>query len=126
MCNVRRLALALLCALVATTGVVRAECSAQRGARVELFGTIDDPDVLLWDSRKALLAYSGSRMRVVSAASAHALLNAPGTVARVRACVPDAVLYRYGSGNSDAVRILILSGLYRGRRGWVSSSDLRW
>jgi hypothetical protein len=55
----------------------------------------------------------------------HALLNRPGTRALVQSCVGGVVHSKFRTDADDAVGVLILSGPYRGRYGWVSSSDLR-
>ena len=89
-----------------------------------LFGGVDDPDVLVWDSRDRLVSYAGGSSDVRQFLLPHAILNRPGTVAIVQTCTGGVVHPKFRMDPADAVGVLIVSGRYRGRYGWVSSSDL--
>lgn len=102
-----------------------ARCRAARGMHVTLFGNVDDPDVLVWDSRARLVTYGAGSTDTRQFLLPHALLNRPGTRAVVQSCIPGIVHSKFGMDSGDAVGVLILSGRYRGRYGWVSSADLR-
>jgi hypothetical protein len=101
------------------------QCHAARGMHVMLFGGVDDPDVLVWDSRDRLIAYGAGSMDTRQFLLPHALLNTPGTRAVVQSCVGGIVHSKFRTDPDDAVGVLITTGRYRGRYGWVSSSDLR-
>lgn len=125
----RRAAL-LACAALAF-GVLLAQasaapqCRAVRGMQVTLFGGVDDPDVLVWDSRVRLVSYGAGSTDSRQFLLPHALLNRPGTRAVVQACVAGVVHSKFSMDAEDAVGVQIVSGRYRGRYGWVSSSDIR-
>jgi hypothetical protein len=108
----------LVFALIAMT------CHASRGMHVTLFGGVDDPDVLVWDSRDRLVSYAGGSSDSRKFLLPHALLNRPGTKAVVVSCRAGIVHSKFSTDEEDAVGVLILSGKYRGRYGWVSSSDI--
>jgi hypothetical protein len=91
---------------------------------VTLFGGVDDPDVLVWDSRDRLASFAGGTSDARKFLLPHALLTRPGTKAVVVSCRPGAVHSKFSNDAEDAVGVLILSGSYRGRYGWVSSSDI--
>ena len=116
----------LLCALLVTCTVVAAApgCNASHGTRVTLFGEVDDPDVLVWDSRDRLVSFAGGSSDTRQFLLPHAMLNRPGTRAIVQTCVRRIVHPKFRMDAVDAVGVLILSGRYRGRYGWVSSSDI--
>lgn len=99
-------------------------CGAARGAHVTLFGGVDDPDVLVWDSRGRLVAYSQGSADARAFLLPHAFLNRPGTKAIVVSCYGAAVHPKFSDDAADAVGIFILSGRYRGRYGWVTSLDV--
>lgn len=124
----RRVALAFL-ALLGAAAVLGADafadCHVPRGAHVTLFGGVDDPDVLVWDSRARLVTYAGGSSDTRSFLMPHALLTRPGTKALVQYCVSRIVQSKFRSLPEDAIGILIQSGPYRGRYGWVTSTDLR-
>jgi len=92
--------------------------------QVTLFGGVDDPDVLVWDSRDRLTSYSAGSTDTRQFLLPHALLNRPGTRAVVESCVPAVVHMKFRMDADDAVGVQILSGKYRGRYGWVSSLDV--
>ncbi len=123
----------MLRALVVTMFILQAtlaaqaavpQCHALHGMRVTLFGGVDDPDVLIWDSRDRLISYAGGSSDARQFLLPHALLNRPGTVAVVQSCVGGIVHPKFHMDVADAVGVLIMSGKYRGRYGWVSSSDI--
>lgn len=101
------------------------QCHAARGMQVTLFGGVDDPDVLVWDSRVRLVSYGAGSTDARQFLLPHALLNRPGTRAVVQACVAGVVHSKFSMDAGDAVGVQIMSGRYRGRYGWVSSSDIR-
>jgi hypothetical protein len=104
--------------------VVVMTCHASQGMHVMLFGGVDDPDVLVWDSRDRLVSYAGGSSDSRKFLLPHALLTRPGTKAVVVSCRAGVVHSKFSVDAEDAVGVLILSGRYRGRYGWVSSSDI--
>ena len=54
----------------------------------------------------------------------HALLARPGTTVVVQTCVVGIVHPKFTRDPADAVGVLIVTGLYHGRYGWVSSADI--
>lgn len=120
----RRVALALFLLFAATGAAALADCRAWRGSAVTLFGGVDDPDVLAWDSRDRLLQYAAGTADTREFLLPHALLNGPGTRAIVQACIPGIVHSKFRMAADDAVGVLIRSGRHSGRYGWVSSADL--
>lgn len=120
----RVLAAALLCAAAIPCAGGARPCHAGRGMRVMLFGGVDDPDVLVWDSRDRVVDYAAGSTDARQFLLPHALLNRPGTRAIVQSCVSGIVHSKFRTDTEDAVGILIVSGKYRGRYGWVSSSDI--
>ena len=119
----RALACAVLLVLFAGAAAA-SQCHAVRGMHVTLFGGVDDPDVLVWDSRDRLIGYADGSSDSRKFLLPHAMLNRPGTKAVVVGCRADAVHSKFRMDPEDAVGVLILSGKYRGRYGWVSSSDI--
>lgn len=117
------LALLLIFASAITAGAAE-QCHAARGMHVTLFGGVDDPDVLVWDSRDRLVNYGAGSTDTRKFLLPHALLNRPGTRAVVELCVVGVVHSKFSMDADDAVGVLIVSGKYRGRYGWVSSSDV--
>ncbi len=110
--------------LAATTaGGFCADCSAAPGGRVVLESDAVDPDVFLWDSRLRLADYAAGAWGNTRAIFAHTLLTGAGTQAVVIACVPAAAHPKFSSGDEDAIGVRVMSGPYRGRYGWVLSSD---
>jgi hypothetical protein len=109
----------------ATVASAAPKCHAVRGMQVTLFGGVDDPDVLVWDSRDRLVSYGAGSTDTRQFLLPHALLNRPGTRAVVQGCVQGVVHSKFRMDADDAVGVQILSGRYRGRYGWVSSSDIR-
>lgn len=99
-------------------------CHAVAGMHVTLFGGVDDPDVLVWDSRDRLIGYAGGSSDTRKFLLPHAILNRPGTRAIVVTCRGNVVHPKFRMDPEDAIGVLILSGKYRGRYGWVSSSDV--
>jgi hypothetical protein len=99
-------------------------CHAARGMHVTLFGGVDDPDVLVWDSRDRLVTYAGGSSDERSFLLPHALLTRPGTSAVVQECLYGIVHPKFRMDPADAVGVLIMTGRYRGRYGWVSSGDV--
>ncbi len=114
--------LALLCALLPLAS--SAQC-LRSGTKVALLGSADDPDVFVWDSRYRLAVYQTGTYDAARALLPHAWVLHPGTRAVVVACAPGYVHPRFSAGTDDAVGIILLSGPYRGRSGWVTASDLR-
>ena len=122
--RLRSLAGALLLIALAITPGAAAGCRAPHGAAVTLFGGVDDPDVLVWDSRDRLVQYEQGSADTRMFLLPHALLNRPGTQATVQGCIAGIVHSKFRVDAQDAVGILLRSGRYRGRYGWVSSADL--
>ena len=117
------LAIALIATIAAPMRPTDA-CHAVRGMHVTLFGGVDDPDVLVWDSRDRLVSYAGGSSDVRQFLLPHAILNRPGTKAVVQSCTGNVVHPKFRMDPADAVGVLIVSGRYSGRYGWVSSSDI--
>jgi hypothetical protein len=115
---------ALLAGAMAAYAPAAQQCRAARGMQVTLFGGVDDPDVLVWDSRERLISYGAGSTDTRKFLLPHALLNRPGTRAVVEICLGGAVHSKFGMDADDAVGVRIVSGRYRGRYGWVSSSDI--
>jgi hypothetical protein len=111
-------ACALACASAAQ------QCHAAHGMQITLFGGVDDPDVLVWDSRDRLISYGAGSADTRKFLLPHAFLNRPGTRAVVQTCIGGAVHSKFRMDADDAVGVLILTGKYRGRYGWVSSADI--
>ena len=97
----------------------------QRYDRVVLYGTSDDPDVLVWDSRLRMRGYEDGSFDEMNALLPHAHLTPPGTRAVVQTCVSSYVQPAYLKSPDDAVGVLILTGPLRGLYGWVLGSDIR-
>lgn len=102
-------------------------CGAHRGQRVELSSQTLDPDVFVWDSPQLLAEYARGSSDVrynAEAVLAHTILATAGTRAWVLACQkldPSASL----PGDPDILSVRVSAGPYRGRTGWVVSSDAR-
>jgi hypothetical protein len=104
---------------------VRADCHVHQNDRVVLYGTTDDPDVFVWDSRFRLRDYEGGTFDQMKALLPHATLVRPGTRAVVESCVSDFVQSKYVPQPDDAIGIVITAGPLRGARGWVSGTAIR-
>ncbi len=111
--------------LAATPPPVLPGCRYHQGERVVLYGTTDDPDVFLWDSRFRLRDYEGGSFDQMKALLPHAALARPGTRAVVESCVRKFVASKYLDHPDDAVGVVIVSGDLRGQRGWVLGSAIR-
>lgn len=122
-----RLAVVLLAVLliVARAAPVQADCRLHVGDHIVLYSTSDDPDVLLWDSRIRLRDYHAATFDEAKQLAPRARLVEPGTRAVVIECVPDFVQSRLLEHPDDAIGVIIVSGTYRGKSGWVLSSDVR-
>lgn len=116
---------AFLLLLALTPAVALAGCRAIVNERVALIGTMDDPDVFVWDSRFRLRDYEGGTFDQRQVLLPHALLAHPGTRATVESCVSNFVQPKYEERPEDAVGIVITSGPLRGERGWVLGSAVR-
>ena len=115
----------LLLALLAVPIRVPAACLVHLNEHVVLYGTSDDPDVLLWDSRFRLRLYEGGTFDQMQALLPHAILVRPGTRAMVQSCVPNFVQSKFAQTPDDAVGIVVTQGPLRGKRGWVIGSAIR-
>ncbi len=119
-------AFAIVLACVAMMqGAAAAQCTLHSGARVVLYGTSDDPDVFVWDSRFRMRAYARGSFDQARALLPHALLVEAGTRARIVSCVAGFVESKYSDRPDDAIGIVIVNGRYRGRGGWVLQTDVR-
>ncbi len=117
-------ALAVLLAAFAT-GSARAECHLRAGDHIVLYGTSDDPDVFVWDSRFRMREYQGGSWDQAQSLLPHALLAPPGTRGLVSSCVSNFVQSKYSTVPDDAVGIVIESGPLKGKIGWVLGADIR-
>ncbi|MFY9779408.1 MAG: hypothetical protein WAJ85_02725 [Candidatus Baltobacteraceae bacterium] len=116
----------LSAALLATFLVAAASaepCTSPLGTRVVLESDEVDPDVFLWDSRLRLIDYAAGNWGDTRAIFAHTVLAEPGTLALVIACFPGVAHPRFSDGDEDAIGVKVVNGRYRGRYGWVLSSD---
>ena len=120
----RKFVVLLVIMAFATGTGIAAQCHAAHGMHVTLFGGVDDPDVLVWDSRDRLVTFAGGSSDTRKFLLPHALLTRPGTPAVVQECVAGLVLAKFRTDPEDAIGVLIMGGKYRGRYGWVSSSDV--
>jgi hypothetical protein len=111
-------------ALRGTAAAATTLCTQNPGGRVVLESDAVDPDVFLWDSRTRLVDYAAGQWGNTRAIFAHTVLAEPGTRAAVVACVPAAAHPKYSTGDEDAIGVKIMSGPYKGRYGWVLSSDI--
>ena len=102
-----------------------ADCSWHRGAHVVLYGTTDDPSVLIWDSRARLRAYFAASFDEAQAMLPHAVLVGPGTHADIVSCVANYVESPIFHTPDDAVGVVITNGPKRGMIRWVLGSDVR-
>jgi hypothetical protein len=123
----RRLVVAL--GAIAVAAALRAAsaaalCAAPAGGRVVLEADALDPDVFLWDSRSRLVDFAAGQWGNTRAIFAHTLLARPGTRATIVACIPAAAHPKFAQRDEDAVGVKLMSGPYRGRYGWVLSSDI--
>jgi hypothetical protein len=82
-----------------------------------------DPDVFLWDSSDRLIDYAAGSWGNTRAIFAHTVLIEPTTEAMVVSCFPGVAHPKFASGDEDAIRVKILKGPYKGRYGWILSSD---
>jgi hypothetical protein len=119
-----RAALALA-AVVASVSMpaAAAPCSVAVGWRVILASDAVDPDVFLWDSRARLVDYAAGRWTDTQTIFAHTMLAPSGTEALVIACAAGAAHPKYSSADQDVIGVKILRGQFKGRYGWVLSSD---
>jgi hypothetical protein len=121
----KRILAALLVALLSAPGIALADCHVVKGQRVSLFGGVDDPDVLVWDNKERLVEYAGGSSDTRRFLSSHAVLARPGTWATVQECVANIVHPKFRFAAEDAIGVMIMSGPYRGKYGWVTAGDLR-
>ncbi|HUN28466.1 MAG TPA: hypothetical protein VMV65_01555 [Alphaproteobacteria bacterium] len=118
-------ACAVLLLLLLVPHAALADCHVRVNDRIVLYGTTDDPDVFVWDSRFRLRDYEGGTFDQMKALLPHATLVRPGTRAMVESCVPGFVQSKYVQQPDDAVGIVIIAGPLRGQRGWVLGSAVR-
>jgi hypothetical protein len=111
--------------LLACAGLAQADCRFRAGAKIVLYGTTDDPDVFIWDSRFRLRDYEGGSFDEMNALLPHAVLARPGTRAVVENCVSNFVQSKYFTTPDDAVGVRILGGPLNGQRGWVLGTSAR-
>lgn len=111
-------------ALATANGARAASCTAPSGGRIVLASDAVDPDVFLWDSRTRLVDYAAGQWGNTRSIFAHTLLAEPGTQATIVSCIAGVAHPKFGSGDEDAIGVKVVSGPYRGRYGWVLSSDI--
>ena len=121
----RNAAVALLILFAGTLASASADCRVHRGQHVVLYGTTDDPSVLIWDSRERLREYHAASFDEAQAMLPHALLVSPGTRAVVGTCVPGYVESPIFHSPDDAIGVVISNGPQRGLTRWVLGSDVR-
>jgi len=123
----RRLLVAAL-AVVAGLTIARAAaagCGVTIGGHVSLQSDAVDPDVFLWDSRDRMVEFAAGQWGNTRAIFAHTMLAEPGTQALIVSCFPSVAHPKFStSGDQDAIGVKVLNGPYRGRYGWVLSSDI--
>lgn len=98
-------------------------CSMPPGSPAMLASDAIDPDVFVWDSRDRLIEWTGGRWGSSKEVLTHTTLAVPGTRALVVSCMPGVARRKYSDVNQDAVGIRLTSGQYKGKYGWVLSSD---
>ncbi len=114
-----------LAMLLACFGLAHADCRLHSGDKIVLYGTTDDPDVFIWDSRFRLRDYAGGSFDQMNALLPHAVLARPGTRAVVESCVSNFVQSKYFTTPDDAIGVRILGGPLNGQRGWVLGTSAR-
>ena len=100
-----------------------AGCAMAPGSGAMLASDAIDPDVFVWDSKERLIEWTGGRWGSSREVLTHTTLAVPGTRAVVVSCHPGVARRKYSNIDQDAVGIRLISGQYRGRYGWVLSSD---
>jgi hypothetical protein len=98
-------------------------CAATPGYQVVLESDAVDPEVFLWDSKTRLVDYAAGLWNSTQAIFRHTVLAEPGTHAVVITCIPAMAHPRFSTGIEDVVGVRVTTGPYRGRYGWVLSSD---
>jgi hypothetical protein len=111
--------------LLLCVGLAQADCRLRAGDKVVLYGTTDDPDVFIWDSRFRLRDYAGGSFDQMNALLPHAVLARPGTRAVVESCVSNFVQSKYFTTPDDAIGVRIVGGPLSGQRGWVLGTSAR-
>lgn len=119
------IAFALLCALVGAPAFAY-DCHVRNGTRVVLYGTLDDPDVLVWDSNLRLKKYGVATFDESQLLLPHALVAPPGTRAVVTACRARIVTTKFSTTVEDAIQVAIQDGPLRGHSGWIGESAMRF
>lgn len=122
--RIAALSVAFVVALASTCALAAASCNAPAGGKVVLESDAVDPDVFLWDSRPRLIDYAAGEWNNTKSIFAHTLLAEPGTLATVISCVAGVAHPKFGDGVEDAIGVKIASGPYKGRYGWILSSDM--
>lgn len=102
-----------------------AACHVRPREHIVLYGSGDDPGVLLWNSQFGLRAYHVATFDEAQAMLPRATLVAAGTRAIVIRCLRRFVAAPYGLGFDDAVDVRILSGPHRGETGWIAAADTK-
>ena len=116
--------IALGFALVIGGQAAAAPCAAPVGTAVTLRSTDFDPDVFVWDSKTRVAEYAGGHWKNTSDVMNHTLLAKPNTKAVIVACEADKVRSRYADALEDSIGVRILSGINKGKYGWVTSEDV--
>ncbi len=98
-------------------------CSMLPGSPAMLASDAIDPDVFVWDSRGRLIDWTGGHWGSSKEVLNHTTLAVPGTRALVVSCAPGVARRKYSDINQDAIGVRLTSGQYKGRYGWVLSSD---
>lgn len=121
--GLRRLVLSVAFAACIPAAASAAVCSANPGGHITLESDAVDPDVFLWDSRDRLVDYAAGQWGNTRAIFAHTVLTEPGTEATVVSCYPGVAHPKFAAGDEDAIGVKIVKGPYKGRYGWILSSD---
>jgi hypothetical protein len=121
--GLRRVVLLVVSAALFPVAATAAACSANPGGHVTLASDAVDPDVFLWDSRDRLVDYAAGQWGNTRAIFAHTVLTEPGTEAMVVSCYPGVAHPKFATGDEDAIGVKIVKGPYKGRYGWILSSD---
>ncbi len=116
-------AAAALFVMSACVTVCAASCAIGTGGRVVLASDQVDPDVFLWDTRDRLVDFAAGHWNSSRTISEHTFLAKPGTRAVVIACTP-AFAHPHYSDAQDVIHVKVVTGPFRGKQGWVMSSDL--
>lgn len=111
------------------SGAPARACPIARGSSIVLVSQELDPDVFLWDSADRLVRYAAGDYDV-EAVLKHTVLIRAFSHAQLVGCRKQIIRASAAGGAGGApfiyvVGVRIVSGIERGRYGWVMSADIR-